>query len=158
MIGWDEVAPVNLLPTSIVQHWRPKANEGLEKAARLIISPANRTYLDMKYDDRTVLGLNWAGNVDVRRAYDWDPATTVKGATERAIIGVEAPLWSETLVYMHDVEHMAFPRLAAIAEVGWTAQSSRQWDEFARRLGAQIGRWEALGINFYRAPEVPRER
>jgi hexosaminidase len=158
MIGWDEVAPVNLLPTSIVQHWRPKANEGLEKAPRLIVSPADRAYLDMKYDDRTVLGLNWAGNVDLRRAYDWDPAAVAKGASERAILGVEAPLWSETLVYMHDVEYMAFPRLPAIAEVGWTPQAQRQWDEFSRRLGVQTSRWEALGVNFYRAPEVTWER
>ncbi len=155
MVGWDEIAPVTLLPTSIVQHWRPKANEGLDRAPRLIVSPANRAYVDMKYDDSTLLGLNWAGNVSVQHAYDWDPVATVGGAAAKAVIGVEAPLWAETVVYMHDVEYMAFPRLAAIAEIGWTPQANRKWDDFARRLGAQGPRWQALGINFYRAPEVP---
>ena len=95
MVGWDEIAPVTLLPTSIVQHWRPKTNEGLERAPRLIVSPANRAYVDMKYDDSTLLGLNWAGNVSVQHAYDWDPAAEVGGAA-KAVIGVEAPLWAET--------------------------------------------------------------
>jgi hexosaminidase len=157
MVGWDEVAPVSLLPTSIVQHWRPKANEGLAKAPRLILSPANKAYLDMKYDNGTTLGLNWAGYVDVRTAYDWDPSALVKGAAEGAVLGVEAPIWSETLVYMHDVEYMAFPRLPAVAEIGWSP-GPRQWEDFARRLGAQAPRWVALGINFYRAPEIDWER
>jgi hexosaminidase len=157
MIGWDEIASINLLPTTIVQHWRPKANEGLAKAPRLILSPANRAYLDMKYDKETSIGLNWAGYVDLRTAYDWDPVTLVKGAAEGAVLGVEAPLWSETVVYMHDVEYMAFPRLPAIAEIGWSS-AARDWENFSRRLGAQAPRWVALGINFYRAPEVAWER
>ena len=50
-------------------------------------------------------------------AYDWDPATVVKEIPETAIIGIEAPLWSETAANMRDVEWLAFPRLAAIAEI-----------------------------------------
>src|SRR5436190_10778350 len=62
MIGWDEVAAATLLPTSIVQHWRPDASHGeLGRAPHLILSPGNRAYLDMKYDGDTALGLNWAG-------------------------------------------------------------------------------------------------
>jgi hexosaminidase len=158
MIGWDEVANSALLPTSIVQHWRPKAGETLAKAGRLIVSPANRAYLDMKYEASTVLGLNWAGNVSVRQAYDWDPVSLVKGVSETAVLGVEAPIWSETLVYLHDVEFMAFPRLAAVAEVGWSPVARRQWDEFAKRLGAQAPRWQALGVNFHRTAEIVWER
>ena len=72
-----------------------------------------------------------------------------------AILGVEAPLWSETLATMRDVESMAFPRLAAIAEIGWSPQSQRDWEDFRVRLGAQAPRWQALGVNFYRSPQIP---
>jgi hexosaminidase len=157
MIGWDEIAPITLLPTTIVQHWRPKGHEGLAKASRLIMSPANRAYLDMKYDKETSLGLSWAGYVDLRTAYDWDPGTLVAGIPAGAVLGVESPIWSETLVQMQDVEFMAFPRLPAIAEIGWSA-GAREWTDFSRRLGAQAPRWVALGVNFYRAPEVVWER
>jgi len=60
-------------------------------------------------------------------------------------------------VHMSDVEFMAFPRLPAIAEIGWSAPA-RDWQDFSRRLGAQAPRWLALGVNFYRVPEVGWER
>ena len=74
MIGWDEIAAAALHPASIVQHWQPKVPPApaAAKGARLILSIANRTYLDMKYDSTTPLGLTWAGLVDLRTAYDWD--------------------------------------------------------------------------------------
>jgi hexosaminidase len=109
----------------------------------------------MKYDRDTALGLSWAGLIPIKTAYDWDPSTLVPGASEMAILGVEAPLWSETVANMRDVEFLLLPRLAAIAEVGWSPAQGHNWEDFRLRLGAQAPRWTALGINFYRAPEVP---
>jgi hexosaminidase len=155
MIGWDEIAAVDLLPTTIVQHWRPKIYlDRVARARRLVLSPGDRAYLDMKYSDDTMLGLKWAGLVSLRQAYDWNPATLVPGVAEHSILGVEAPLWSETTANMRDLEFMAFPRLAAIADVGWSPAAGHDWDRFRARLGAQAPRWTALGINWYHAPEV----
>jgi hexosaminidase len=155
MIGWDEIAVASLLPTSIVQHWRPDAKEGMSGAPRLIMSPANRVYLDMKYDADTALGLRWAGLVPLQTAYDWDPLTLVPGVRPDTILGVEAPLWSETLANMRDVEFMALPRLAIVAELAWKhSRDQHGWSQFRTRLGAQAPRWQAMGINFYRAPEI----
>jgi len=125
----------------------------LRRTRRLILSPADRAYIDMKYDDQTLLGLKWAGLVSLRQAYDWDPLDIVAGAPAGAVLGVEAPLWSETAASMRDVEFLAFPRLAEIADVAW-APKARDWDAFRARLGAQAPRWTALGINFYHAPEI----
>ncbi len=157
MIGWDEIAAVELRPAPVVQHWRPGAAlfSAVATGVRLIMSPGNRTYLDMQYDPATALGLSWAGRIEVRDAYEWDPATLLEGVTEPAILGVEAPIWSETLATMSDLESMAFPRLAAIAEIGWSPQSRRDWGDFRVRLGGQGPRWQALGVNFYRSPQVP---
>jgi hexosaminidase len=160
LIGWGEIAPARLDPATIVQHWRP--DSAFLHAARggtVILSPAARTYLDMKYDSATALGLDWAGLIEVRDAYEWEPATWLPGVAPEAILGVEAPLWSETLDSMHEVEFMAFPRLSALAEVAWSPASQRRWDEFRLRLGAQTPRWTALGVHYYRSPLVPwRER
>jgi hexosaminidase len=157
VIGWDEIAPVRLAQGSIVQHWRPDGSlaPAVRQGAQIIMSPANRTYLDMKYHPDTVLGLNWAAFIEVDAAYTWDPAQISPDVPESSILGVEAPLWSETLADIRDIEFMAFPRLPAIAEIGWSRADSRAWGEFRRRLGAQGPRWTALGINFYRSPAVP---
>lgn len=157
MIGWDEIAPAKLDPTTLVQHWRPEGSPAaaVAQGAKVIMSLANKAYLDMKYRADTPLGLGWAGMIEAETSYAWDPATLVKDVPASAIVGVEAPLWTETLATMQDVEFLAFPRLAAIADVGWAQPGGRDWNEFKVRLGAQAPRWSVLGLNFYRSPTVP---
>nr|MBA2688717.1 family 20 glycosylhydrolase [Gemmatimonadaceae bacterium] len=102
----------------------------------------------------TTLGLAWAGLVEVKTAYDWDPATFIQNVGEASILGVEGPLWSETLVKSEDYERMAFPRLLAVAEVGWSPSAARNWNSFSTRLAAHGARMSALGLNFYRSPQI----
>jgi hexosaminidase len=157
MIGWDEVAPARLLPTTLVQHWRPEGSSAAAAAqgVKVIMSIANRTYLDMKYHPDTPIGQKWAAYIDVEDAYAWDPAHVVRDLPASSLVGVEAPIWTETLATMHDVEYLAFPRLAAFADVAWAQPAGRDWNEFKVRLGAQAPRWSVLGVNFYRSPAVP---
>jgi hexosaminidase len=156
MIGWDEIASAQLQKTTMIQYWRPDGAplQAMSKGNRVVVSVANRAYLDMQYDTSSPIGLHWAAYIDVPDSYEWDPLAVTKGIPESVIVGVEAPLWTETAASMRDVEWLAFPRLAAIAEIGWS-KGERQWAEFAARLGAQAPRWTALGINFYRSPKVP---
>ncbi len=160
MMGWEEIAKIKLLPTTVAQQWNsgPDADalsaKVIQQGAKLVMSPASKAYLDMKYDHSTPLGLNWAGYVSVQAAYSWDPASYVNGVSEKDILGVEAPLWSETLVTLNDIEYMAFPRILGYAEMGWTPQSARDWTTYEARLGAQGPRLTAMGVNFYAAPEV----
>jgi hexosaminidase len=118
------------------------------------MSPAKRAYLDMKYTNATELGLAWAGLIEVADAYNWDPAAFQTGVTERDIVGVEGPIWSETLRNITAVQYLAIPRLPALAEVGWTAQSGRQWESFRLRIAAHAPRWNYLGVNYYRSPQI----
>ena len=60
------------------------------KGVKFIVSPASKSYLDMKYDKATVLGLNWAGEIEVRTAYEWDPVSVLSSHPPEAILGVEA--------------------------------------------------------------------
>ncbi|GGN37315.1 beta-N-acetylhexosaminidase [Actinoplanes campanulatus] len=159
VIGWHEIAAVDLPENAIVQFWRiEESDEAVARAAasgrRVIVSPADRTYLDMKYDAGSPLGLDWAGHLTVERAYDWDPAERLPGVGEEAILGVEAPLWSETLRSVDDVRYLTFPRLPAVAEVAWSPRGGRDWASFRERLAAFGPRWTAAGINFHRAPEI----
>jgi len=157
-VGYEEIGRAGLLPTSIAQHW---ASDTVKKAvgqgAKVILSPATRTYLDMKYDESTPLGLNWAGYVEVQDAYTWDPATQVEGVGEEDVLGVEALLWTETIETMDDIEYMTFPRLAGHAEIGWSPAEGRSWEEYKVRLGAHGARWTVMGVDFYRSPQVPWE-
>ena len=158
MVGWGEVAKIKQAAGIVAQHWKydtvELAKTAADKGAKLIMSPANKAYLDMKYTKSTVLGQDWAGIVEVKDAYDWDPADLVQGVNESSIMGVEAPLWSETLRSASDVEYMALPRLAAIAEIAWSPREGRNWDEYRLRLASHGLRWTTMGVNFYRSSQV----
>jgi len=157
-IGWEDFARVDLLPGSIAQVWHAQQLEAIrQKGQKVIFSLAPKAYLDMKYDASTPLGLNWAGYIEVEDGYTWDPGDLLSGIAESNILGVEAALWSETLRTPEDIEYMLFPRLPGIAEIGWSPAKGRDWEEYRLRLAAQGLRWEAMGLNFYRSPQVPWE-
>jgi hexosaminidase len=157
-IGWEEIAQSELLSTSVAQHWNSQqARDAVQQGAKVIMSPASKAYLDMKYDTSTPLGLSWAGLISVEAGYSWDPAAQLNGVAEGDILGVEAPLWSETLATLDDIEFMAFPRLPGYAEIGWSPQAGRRWDEYRIRLAAHGPRLTAMGVNFYPSPDVEWE-
>lgn len=157
VLGWDEIALSTLKPGSIAQHWSnvKNANLAVSQGAKILMSPARKAYLDMKYDKTTKLGLRWAGLIEVNTGYEWDPATLIPEIGKENIIGIEAPLWSETVTNIDEVEFMVFPRLPGYAEIGWTPSAKRSWDEYKERLARHEERFTVMGIDFYRSPVVP---
>lgn len=159
VIGWHEMAAVELPASAVPQFWRVEAaDEGTARAAangnKVIMSPADRTYLDMKYTADSPLGLEWAALIEVSQSYDWDPATRLPGVGEESLLGVEAALWSETLRTFDDVLTMTFPRLAAIAEIAWSPRETHDWAALRARLAAHGPRWTAQGTAFHPSPEI----
>lgn len=158
-IGWHEVANATLLPSTVPQFWDTTTSNAAVAAAakngsKILMSPANLTYLDMKYTSSTKLGQDWAGLTEVKKAYDWNPGAYLSGVGEQSVLGIEAPLWTETITSSADIEYMAFPRLAALAELGWSPQSTHNWTAFGKRLAAQGPLWKVLGIAYYKSPQV----
>jgi hexosaminidase len=159
-MAWHDIAKANPPASTVLEFWGTTGTDPATAAAaargnKVVMAPANRAYLDQKYDPSTKLGLNWAGYIEERDAYDWDPASYLAGVSGSSVLGVEAPLWSETTVTMANVEYLAFPRLPAIAELGWSPAATHDWNSFARRLGAQGPLWTVMGINFHASPQVP---
>jgi hexosaminidase len=156
MAGWEEIARSRLLPGTLVQQWKTAdLQAALSQGARIIASPANRAYLDMKYCPESRLGLEWAGLVEVPDAYQWDPLSEYPTLAENDLAGVEGALWSETIACLEDAEYLAFPRLPGLAEIAWSPRGGRSWEEYRLRLAAHAPRLEALGIHYYPSPHVP---
>ncbi|MET9627894.1 beta-N-acetylhexosaminidase [Lentzea sp. NPDC006480] len=158
--GWHEFIKTTTDTTLVPQFWGTETSDANVAAAakrgnKVLMSPANRIYLDMKYNKNTKLGQDWAGLVEVKTAYGWNPGAYLNGVGEASVRGVEAPLWTETIRTSADIEYMAFPRLPVAAELGWSTAASHNWDKFAPRLGAQAPRWKVQGINYYASTQVP---
>jgi hexosaminidase len=156
VIGWSEIAPASLSPNDILQHWTKDSSViHARRGGKVILSPNAHLYIDMKYDSTTSLGLRWAGLIDLRKAYDWNPATELADVAPSSILGLEAPLWAETLITRQDYEYMAFPRITALAELAWSAPNRIGWDGYRRRVAMHGARLAALGVNFARVPGIP---
>jgi len=171
-IGWHEIGACGDLPPGTVgQYWSYLQPVGeaaahtrsvVAQGGQVIMSPADVAYLDIRYPEQLAtpggypLGLDWAdGPTSFAAAYDWEPTAIVEGVAESDILGVESPLWSETALTMADVEHLVFPRVAALAEIGWSSPGERDVAEFAERVAALGAVWEATGIHYARLAEVP---
>jgi hexosaminidase len=157
VMGWDDISAATIMPNSVVQHWAriKNASNAAGQGAMVVLSPASRAYLDMQYDTTSKFGLHWAGYVDVDSSYIWDPATLIPGVGKENILGIEAPLWTETITKMEEIEYMVFPRLPGLAEIGWTPASQRNWDEYKLRLAKHGERLRVMGINYFPSRVVP---
>lgn len=161
-VGWEEVGRVGPGDGLVVQHWLDPvaAVRGVEAGAAVVLSPSSRLYFDMAYGSFAPDGNSWAGMIDTREVYDWDPVLELAGANGSAVaptsvLGVEAPLWTELVETPDDLFRRLLPRLPALAEVGWSAQTDRSWDDFVARLGPHGRRWIAAGLAFTDDPGVP---
>ncbi len=161
VMAWHQIGEADPAPGAVLQYWGVQSADlftvkaAVEAGASVVMTPADHAYLDMKYNATTTLGLVWAGTIDLAKAYEWDPETHLGNLEPGAVLGVEAALWTETLDESDDLEQMAFPRLPAMAEVGWSAQDRRDYDDFAGRLSAHGPRWTAMGIDFTPVSDVP---
>ena len=175
LIGWHEMgASRELPPATIGQYWSFVEPEGdavaltrsfIDQGGRVILSPADVAYLDMTYADDPQtplgrpLGQDWAkGATTLAEAYLWEPTEIIPGVGEDEILGLEAPVWTETLVTMPEVEFMVFPRLAAIAEIAWSPApddgSARDSEEFFGRIARFGALLDAMDVTYHRVPEV----
>ena len=151
MIAWEEVVQSEVEDDAIIQYWtnHEHALQTAEKGLKMIMSPAHKAYMDMQYDSTSRLGLHWAAYIEVDSAYIWNPEDMVPGLASENILGIETPLWTETIETMDDIEYMVFPRLPGYAEIAWTPTEIRDWDTYKKRLAAHGARFKAKEIDYY---------
>jgi hexosaminidase len=151
VLAWDEIALATVKPNTVVQYWAKAENaiKGVAQGAKVLMSPAKNAYLDMQYDSTSTYGLHWAAYIEVDKGYNWDPANLVPEIKRENIVGIEAPLWSETVSNRQEAEYLIFPRLPGYAEIGWTPAKLRSWAKYRVRLSNHGERMKAMNINFY---------
>jgi hexosaminidase len=151
VMGWEDISAASLQKGTIVQHWTKveTAVKGVEQGAKVVLSPAPKTYLDMKYDKASRIGLTWAGPTSVDSAYLWKPLEVLKGVSKKDILGIESPLWSETAVTMDDIEYLAFPRIIGHAELGWSATKDISWASYKKRMRLHRKRLDLKKVDYY---------
>ncbi len=139
MIAWQEVRKHshNLRNDTVIMAWRGD-NAGVKAASqhhKVIMSPAQFLYFDQQYVKRkNEFGHTWAGPTDTKKAYSYNPTAKILTPENTHFIqGVHGCLWSETALTEEIADYLAWPRVFALAEIGWSNQKERNWNDFKRR-------------------------
>ena len=147
MIGWDEIIEGGLSATSTVMWWRswqPDApKETTTHGNRLISCPNANFYLD--YDED-------AHSLDKILAFNPLP-DKLTAAEKTLVMGVQGNLWTEWVPSAQMMWWRAFPRMLAVAELGWHGPADASSPDFTQRLAAHFPRLQQLGVN-YRIPDL----
>ncbi len=151
VIGWDEILQGGLAPNAAVMSWQ--GDEGGIAAARLhhpvVMCPTTHMYLDHFQGEPYLEPNAIGGHTPLRKVYAYEPVPEVLNATEsKFILGVQGNIWGEFIHSPDKCDYMAYPRGAAIAEVGWSSKKNRNWDDFVRRMETQYVRYQQIGINY----------
>mgnify|MGYP002735295396 CR=1 FL=1 len=161
-VAWQEAVELDPPVDATIQFWSPSNNrDAIARATnhgvRIIMSPADRVYLDMKYDSDTPLGLDWAGHTELQDSYDWDPDQQIESMRPGSVTGVEAAVWTETIHDLDALMYMLLPRLPAIAEVAWSPQGNRDFSDFSERIADEPKWWGSRDWTWHRSPGVDWE-
>ncbi|MGO2745417.1 family 20 glycosylhydrolase [Microbacterium sp.] len=160
---WHEAGSALVAEGTIGQYWgsvapsaahAAEARRFTERGGGLVMSPSDTAYLDQKYDADFTVGLDWASLINLKTAYDWEPTAIIDDLSDDAILGVEAPLWSETIASLADIDQLFFPRAAALAETGWSRADSHDWASFQSRIASLDAVWDAAQWGGHRPTEI----
>lgn len=157
VIGWDEILDGSAVPSTVVMSYRghAPASRAFAKDMKVILAPNRWCYYDYEQEEIKDIFANHHLFITLRKAYNYDymkyldPAVADKA--EDLLLGVQACVWGEYIPDVPKLNVQTFPRSATIAEVTWTADSSRNWNDFRIRLEKEFERLDAMNLNYSKA-------
>ena len=151
LLGWDEIIEGGLPAEATVMSWR--GIKGGIEAANLghdvVMTPTSECYFDYLQGPMDQEPLGIGGYLPLSKVYAFNPLPqelSAEGA--KHILGAQGNLWTEYVPNLKHAEYMAFPRIAAMAEVLWSPKEVRNWESFSRRIQTFFKRYDQMGINY----------
>lgn len=156
LIGWDEILDGGISKSATIMAWRGP-HRGV-KAARLgnkvIMTPRQYCYIDycqtsdVRKNKEPICAGGWGSRrLPLLVAYSFDPYAELSTRDYKAILGVQANLWTEYVPNFQHLQHMLLPRMAAIAEVGWS-YGNKNYENFCVRLRKLRNLYDKCGYNY----------
>jgi hexosaminidase len=152
LIGWDEILEGGLASGAAVMSWR--GIDGGITAAKsnhdVVMAPGDWTYLDhYQSHDEAKEPLAIGGYLPLRTVYEYEPVPSELTPDQaKHVLGLQGQLWSEFIPGAKHMEYMAFPRLCALAEVGWSNPQNRSYAEFLTRLQPHLMRLKEMDVAY----------
>ncbi len=153
LIGWDEILEGGLPPDATVMSWRGTKGgiEAARKGHNVIMTPYTSVYLDYYQAEPESEPLAIGGYLPLERVYEYDPVPgELNNEEKKHILGIQGNIWTEYIATPDHLEYMAFPRVFAIAETGWTPERLKDFEDFMARFSVLGKRYDEMGINYFK--------
>lgn len=151
IIGWDEILDGGLAPNATVMSWR--GTEGgiaaVESGHKAIMTPGGYCYLDSYQDAPHTQPMAFGPYMPLEKVYSYDPRAEIDSAKAHLIYGVQGNLWVEYIPTEELVEYMIYPRILAIAEIGWSNPANRDYAAFKERAIKATNGLRSKGYNAF---------
>ncbi len=155
LIFWNEVLHGNtgMLPDDItIMAWvgaDKAAHEAAKRGLNTILTPQIPYYINRRQSKSPTEPVTQGhGTETLKAVYDYVPVKDIPADLHDKYLGVQGNFWSEYVMTPELLEYLMFPRLAAIAEAGWTPQQKRDYDSFRNRVRALRPMLDAASINY----------
>lgn len=155
VIGWDEILDGSAVESTVVMSYRGH-NPGvtaLEKNMKTIFCPNRWFYFDYDQAEVEDIPSNHHLFITLRKNYNYEPMVDKELWAEKndLILGYQACLWTEEIPTSERLLEQTLPREASTAEFCWTIDQRRNWFDFRHRLIKELGRYDAIGVNYSKA-------
>ena len=150
LLGWDEILKGGLAPNATVMSWR--GEEGGIKAVKAgnqaIMTPGKYCYLDAFQDAPNTQPMAIGGYLTLEKVYSFEPVPDSLSTKEaELILGVQGNVWTEHIPTPEHYEYMIYPRILALAEIGWSPSEVKKWDNFHTRALQAVNMLREQGYN-----------
>lgn len=136
LLGWDEIMDGGLPPKAAVMSWRGEQRgiDAVKAGHPAIMTPGTYCYIDFYQDAPLTQPEAIGGYTPLSKIYSYNPIPAALTTEEaKLIMGVQANLWAEYIEKDEDYERMMYPRLLALAEVGWSIPERKSYENFHQR-------------------------
>ena len=151
IIGWDEILEGGLAPNATVMSWR--GTEGglaaVNSGHKAVMTPGGYCYLDSYQDAPHTQPMAFGPYMPLQKVYSYNPREGLNAEQAQLIYGIQGNLWVEYIPTEELVEYMIYPRILAIAEIGWSNPAERNYDEFKQRAITAVNKLRSKGYNAF---------
>lgn len=125
------------------------AQEAAKRGLTTILSPQIPYYINRRQskDIWEPRSQGW-GTETVEAVYNYVPMKNVAENLQEKYMGVQANFWTEWVENTPKLQYLLLPRLAAVAEAGWTPQAERSYPDFLKRLQQERSYYDMKGMNY----------
>ena len=150
LLGWDEILQGGIAPNATVMSWRGEEGgiAAVTSGHRAIMTPGAYCYIDSYQDAPYSQPEAIGGYLPLKKVYSYNPIpASLTPEQAKLVYGVQGNLWVEYIPTPEHVEYMVYPRILALAEVGWSAPERKSWPDFHTRALKAVADLQAKGYH-----------